>query len=95
MVVDVASRKFSFGIAPGCCGTFSVRNMKGEDEPYLQNMCDEASNLATVSEIWPSGVSSGSIVAEFPALLSSELGTVKCTAYQLELSDTTPVCSSP
>jgi hypothetical protein len=65
MVVDVASRKFSFGFALSCFGTFSVLNLDVEVEPYLQNLCEEASNMATVSEVWPSGVSSISIMADF------------------------------
>jgi len=38
MVVDVASRKFSFGFAPSCFGTFSLPNLDVEFEPYLQNL---------------------------------------------------------
>ena len=52
IIVDVASRKFSFGFAPSCSGTFSVPNFDIEFEPLLQNLCEEASNMATVSEVW-------------------------------------------
>jgi len=62
MVVDVASKRFSFGFAPGSSGTFSEQNKNGEDELYLQNLSEEASN-ATVSEICPSNISSSGIVA--------------------------------
>jgi hypothetical protein len=40
-----------------------------------------------------SGVNSSLIVGEFLALFSSTLGTVKCTPYEIELSDLTPVRS--
>jgi hypothetical protein len=95
MVVDVASRKFSFGFAPSCFGTFSVSNLDIDVEPYLQNLCEEASNRSTVSEVWPSGMSSSSIMADFPALFSPTLGTANCTRYEDQLSDPTPVRSSP
>jgi hypothetical protein len=52
MFVDVASRKFSFGFAPSCTGTFSVPNLDVEVEPYLQNLCEEVLNMGTVSEVW-------------------------------------------
>jgi hypothetical protein len=52
MLVDVASRKFTFGFAPSWTGTFSVPNLDVEVEPYLQNLCEEASNMTTVSEVW-------------------------------------------
>jgi len=75
MVVDVASRKFSFGYDSSCFGTFSVPNSDGEFQPYLQNLREEASKMATVSEVWPGGVTSSSIMADFPALFSPTLGT--------------------
>jgi hypothetical protein len=50
--------------------------------------------MVAVSEVWPSGVSSSSIMAGFPAF-SPTLGTAKCTPYEMELSDPTPVRSPP
>ena len=95
ILLDLASRKFSFGFAPSCTGTFSVPNLDVEVEPYLQNVCEETSNMATVSEVSPSGMSSSSIVADFPALFSFTLGTANYTPYEIELSDPSPVRSSP
>ena len=74
-VVDVACRKFSFGFAPSCSRTFYLQNLNVGDEVYLQNLCEEASNVRTVSDVSPSGVSSSSITADFPALFSPTLGT--------------------
>jgi hypothetical protein len=48
-----------------------------------------------VSEVWPSDVSSSSLVAEFPALFSSTLGAANCAPYEIELPDPTPARSSP
>jgi len=78
-----------FGFALGCSGVFAEWNGIGEGEPFLQNLCVEASKVPTQS-----GVSSPSIV-EFPALFSTTLGTAKCTPYERELSDSTPVRSPP
>jgi hypothetical protein len=48
MVVDVASRKFIFRSAPSCLGMFSVPSLDAEMEPYLQNLSEEALNMAAV-----------------------------------------------
>jgi hypothetical protein len=42
--------------------------------------------MATVSDVWPSGMSSSSIMVEFPALFSPTLGTANCTPYEVELT---------
>ena len=87
MLEEVASRKLSFGFSPNCSGTFSLENFDVGYEVYLQHLCEEA----LVSEVWPSDVSSSSLVAEFPALFSSTLGTANCAPHEIELSDPTPV----
>jgi len=56
MLVDVVSRKFSFGFAPGFSGAFSELNIMGEGEPFLQNVREEASNVVIGSDYWPSGL---------------------------------------
>ena len=78
----MASKRFSFGFAPDCSGEFCGWNRSTEDEPYLQNLSAEASELATAWGSWPSGVSSSSILAEFPALFSSALGKADCAPYK-------------
>jgi hypothetical protein len=92
MVVDVAARQFSFGFAPECRGVFFKGSLVGEKEPFLQNLCDEALNREAMPEVWPSGVSSSSIMAQFPELFSSVLGEASCAPYEIELS---PVRSPP
>jgi hypothetical protein len=67
----------------------------GEKEPFLQNLCDEALKWEVMPEVWPSGVSSSSIMAEFSELFSSVLGEASCVPYEIELSDPTPVHSPP
>jgi hypothetical protein len=87
MLVDVASQKFIFGFSPNCSGTFSLENLDVGDEVYLQHLCEEALKMALVSEVWPSDVSSSSLVAQFPAFFSSTLGMANCAPYEIELPD--------
>lgn len=56
ILVDVVSRKFSFGFAPGCSGAFSEWKVIGEGEPILQNFCEEALYIARVSDVRHSAV---------------------------------------
>jgi hypothetical protein len=46
-------------------------------------------------EVWPYGMTSESIVAEFPALFSSALGTAACAPYEIEMVNSDPVRSPP
>ena len=51
-------------------------------EPFLQNLCGEALNVANVPEFWPSGLNLGSIMEGFAALFSPAFSTEKCTRYE-------------
>ena len=88
MVLYVSAKKYSFRFAPDCSGEFSCSVGNQEGESYLQTLTQEASK-------WPGEVGSASILVEFPAVFSSALGTADCVLYEIELSDPTPVCSSP
>ena len=90
MVVDVASRSYSFGFAPDRKGVFVRWDKPSGGEQFLQNLCDEASKVPT-----PNGVGWSSIVVEFPGVFSSTLGTARCSPYEIELCDSTPVRSPP
>jgi hypothetical protein len=93
--VNVASRKFSFAFAPECSGSPSVREGTGENEQWLQTLCDEAVDMTAVPEVWPCGITLESIVAEFPALFSSALGTAACASYEIDVANPDPVHSPP
>jgi len=95
MLVDVASREFSFGFAPNCKGTFSSENPDLGNELFLQNLGEEVSDVAGNSEGRVGGRSLEAIVADFPALFSRGLGTADCAPYDIELSDSVPVRSPP
>ena len=53
MLVDVASRKFSFVFTSGCIGAFLEWKLIGEGEPLLQNFCEEH---RTWRLCWTSGI---------------------------------------
>jgi hypothetical protein len=95
MLLDMASRTSSFGFSPGCSGVFCLEDLDVCEGGYLQHLRDEVRAMTSLSEPWPGDGSFGSLVAEFPALFSSTLGVAKCAPYEIELSDPTPVRSSP
>ena len=95
ILVHLACRKFSFGFAPNCGGAFTLENKDVSDEVYLQHLCEEALKMASVLESWSDDVISSSLVAAFQGLFSCTLGTANCAPYEIEISDSTPVRSSP
>jgi hypothetical protein len=57
VIVDVASRKYSFAFAPDQAGSFVVPGVEGEEkEPYLVYLQREVSELSTLSQNLPRGV---------------------------------------
>jgi hypothetical protein len=94
MVVNAASRTFSFGFAPEYNGSLSVRDGTRENERWLQTLCHEALDETAVPEVWPCDVNSDFIVAEFPALFSSALGTAACAPNEIEVVNPDSVRSS-
>jgi len=76
MVLDVSSKMYSFRFAPNCSGEFSCSMGNQKGDLHLQNLTQEASE-------WPGGVGSASILAEFPAVFTSTLGTADCAPYEI------------
>jgi hypothetical protein len=95
MVVDAATKTFSFGFAPGKIDHFSRCEGERESQPYLQGLLRETSGLLEVRDGWPDSFSARDIIAEFPPLFSSTLGVARVAPYVIELSDTKPVRSPP
>jgi len=62
---------------------------------YFQWLRDEAGKLTSLSGIQASGLEVDSITPDFPELFSKNFVTARCAAYEIELSDTTPVHSPP
>jgi len=52
-------------------------------------------DLTTHAQARPTDLERGVLMDEIPSLFSASLGTSKCTPYDTELSDTTPVRSPP
>ena len=77
MVVDLSANKYSFGFAPDCSGDLCRREEDSSGEMFLQGLADEVSQVATGGQVWPGGVISQSILAEFPELFSLELGKAR------------------
>ena len=95
MMVNAASKTFSFGFAPDKIGHFSRCDWEGEDQPFLQGLLEETSGMLGKGPVWPDGTSAQGIIAEFPTLFSSTLGSARVTPYEIELSDMAPVRSPP
>jgi len=92
MLLDVASKSFSFGFAPQSRGQFGEWSESDGGEPYLQNLTAEVSKAAAGQGCWIRGFSTEALSAEFPAVFSPTLG---CAPYEIELYDSTPVRSPP
>jgi hypothetical protein len=95
MNIEPAQGKFSFSFTPECEGKFLTYTRNESNEPFLQALCEEAVKMGGSSINWPAGVRAQSIIEEFPALFSSDLGTADRAPYEIELSDSTPVRSPP
>jgi hypothetical protein len=61
------------------------------EELFLQNLCEEVSDMVAGSEARVSGESFSTIVSDFPALFSPTMGSANCAPCEIELSDPTPV----
>jgi len=91
MRVDVSSRTYCFGFAPGTVGSFADEELKPRPELYLQQLCGEVADFTTFERNHPSQLNGAVLMEEFPSLFSASLGVAKCSPYDIELSDTTPV----
>jgi hypothetical protein len=95
MTIDPALRKFGFGFAPDCVGAALTNTKDKSREPFLQALKDEISEMSSSSLQWPARGRVQSLMGEFQALFSPNLGTANCVPYEIELSDRTPVRSPP
>jgi hypothetical protein len=95
MSVDVGSRTFGFGFAPGSKGEFFLGELDASEDGFLQHLQEKAMGSAGESKEECSDVRLKNLIHEFPALFSPTLGTAKCAPYEIELTDSTPVCSPP
>jgi hypothetical protein len=95
MRLDVPSSKFCFGFAPNTWGKLSM--------DQCGDLCPKGTSPVVESAIAVEGEGRASfrrldlpaLVANFPGLFSSGIGTAKCEPYDIELTDATPVRSPP
>ena len=73
MRVELHSKTYSFAFAPTCVGSFSAEGSDNRDEPFLQVLCTEASNITTLAPTQQLALERDALVAEFPSLFSSFL----------------------
>jgi hypothetical protein len=90
---DVSLREYCFGFAPAEKGKFSLEDWDDGHDNYLQHLREEAKGNYVQPKA--KGMKLESLVNEFPALFSSELGAAKCTPYDIELSVAKRVRSPP
>jgi len=95
MRVHLHTRTFSFTFARDRVGSFSPPICGERNEPFLQQLCVEATELTTIAQVRPTDLWADVLMTEFPHFFSSSLRTAKCVPYDIELSNTTPVRLPP
>jgi hypothetical protein len=95
MRVDISACTFRFAFAPEIEGRFSPGDNGKGSEPFLQQLCTVATELISLVKLCPGTLSREALMAEFPRLFSTSLGTAKCIPYDIEVADTKPVRSPP
>ena len=93
MTIDLPSRTFGFTFAPNRVGSFMTKSDNGGEEPFLNELCIKAKEMSTIAQVRPKELCAETLREEYPLVFSSSVGTAKCTPYQIELSDDTPVRS--
>jgi len=88
MVIDVSSKRFSFRFHPDGVGDISTWGKVQTGYLFLQSFTDEVSQCSKEAN-------GASILAEFPAVFSTVLGTDDFARYVIELTGSTPVPSGP
>jgi hypothetical protein len=61
----------------------------------LQQLRTEATELISLAKFCPENLSREALMAEFPRLFSTSIGTAKCAPYDIEVADIKPVRLPP
>jgi hypothetical protein len=75
MVVDVASKRYSFRFAPQCSGEFGDRSEETGGDPFFRSLVAQVSEVVGNQAGGSDDFNVGVFSSEFPALFSSTLGT--------------------
>ena len=94
MTIDLPSRTFGFAFAPNRVGSLMVKRDINGEEPFLNELCIKGNEMNTIAQSRPRELCAEALKEEYPLVFSS-LGTAKCTPYEIELVDSTPVRSAP
>jgi hypothetical protein len=86
---------YSFAFNPSVVGSLSSAKLIGAEEPFFQQLCGEVANSNTITQTHRNNLDRAVLMDEFPTLFTASLGTNKCTRYDMELTDLTPVRSPP
>jgi hypothetical protein len=75
MRVDIPAGTFSFAFAPEKEWRFSPGDDGTGSEPFLQQLCTEATAMISLAKLCPEKLSYEALMAEFQRLFSTSLGT--------------------
>ena len=95
MTIDLPAKTFGFAFASDHVGSFMVKNDNDGEEPFLNELCIKAKEMSTTAQARPQELCAEVLRKEYPLVFTSSVGTAKCTPYEIELSDETPVRSPP
>jgi hypothetical protein len=95
MKIDVAAKKKNFAFPPQWSGTLTPPNPIIGKEQYLHALGKELFNMASGPEVSIGRVKLDKMVADFPALFSSIVGTAIFAPCEIKLSEHAPVRSQP
>jgi len=95
MTLDVSSKSFRFAFAPKVEGIFGTDIFGNVEDPFFRDLCVNAARFTTLGHVRPRELCAEVLQEEYSSLFSSSLGTAKCTPYEIELCDATPVRSPP
>jgi hypothetical protein len=73
MVIDAASKTFSFRFAPDCVGEFGQCGEGVGDDPYLQDLVAQVSEVESSQAFGAGSLNVESLSTEFRALFSSPM----------------------
>jgi hypothetical protein len=95
MGFDLCSVTYNFAFNPSVVGPLSSAKLEGWEDPFLQQLFGEVANFATFTQTHCNDLDRAVMMDEFRTLFTASLGMTKCTPYDFELSDVTPVRSPP
>ena len=91
MLVDLATKTYSFGFTPQRVGRFGGPCEPVQGGPFLRELLAQICDKVEGHGGGPKYFDVNTLALEFPALFSPVLGTANCEPYEIQLSDAAPV----